>query len=99
MKNLALIAAIIGASSAAFAHAGNLGELHGYATPFAQKTVKANAGQHADAGQFGRISGYGNAINKDWNVSTGQYADVSEFGRLNGYTRPEIVNNTAVAAR
>ena len=58
MKNIALIAAVIGASSSAFVQADNLGNLHGYATPFQETKVTENKGQLADSGKYGRLSGY-----------------------------------------
>lgn len=100
MKNIVLVAALIGASSSAFAETGSFGKLHGYTTPFQKNEVVANKGQYADAGQFGRISGYGNAINQEFNVNKGVYANVGEFGRLSGYGKSKAaVGNTAIAAR
>ncbi|MBN4069078.1 hypothetical protein JYT12_00390 [Beggiatoa alba] len=101
MKNIALIAAIIGASSSAFVHAhdfsgsnndatvsvvnNNVGRLHSYTIPFAKSVAAASKGQHPDVGQFGRISAYDNAINKTYNISKGVYANVGQYGRLSGY--------------
>jgi len=100
MKNIALIAALIGASPSAFAETESFGKLHGYTTPFQKSEVVANKGQYADAGQFGRISAYGNAINKEHNVSKGVYANVGQFGRLSGYGKPVVVNKqTAIATK
>ncbi|MBL4851323.1 MAG: hypothetical protein JKY90_03460 [Gammaproteobacteria bacterium] len=116
MKNIALIAAIIGASSSAFVHAddsaksdndasvsvvsSNLGRIHGYTIPFNKSVTAENKGQYADAGQFGRISAYGNAINQTHKVNTGVYANVGSYGRLSGYNKnvPAIVNDGATIA-
>ncbi len=100
MKNIVLIAAMIGASSSAFAEISSFGNLHGYATPFQQNETIVHKGQYADAGQFGRISGYDNAINKAYEVSKGVYANAGQFGRLSGYDQPAISNaDTAIASR
>jgi len=69
----------------------NTGRLSGYINPFAKPIEAASKGQHADAGQFGRITAYSNAINKQHDVSEGIYASISEYGRLSGYSRPRIV--------
>ncbi len=107
MKNIALIAALIGASSSAFVQAESIdshGRLHGYTVPFQQADVVENKGQLADVAQFGRLSGYGNAINEEFEVSKGIYANVGEFGRLSGYgNSPSLItdaaDDTKVAAR
>ena len=105
MKNIALIAALIGASSSAFVQAhdfgsSNNGRLHGYTVPFNRSVEAAAKGQYADAGQFGRIAAYGNEINKEHNVSSGVYANIGQYGRLGGYGTPEVVDNeTTIATR
>lgn len=107
MKNIALIAALIGASSSAFVQAdsiSNHGRLHGYTVPFEQARFIENSGQYADSGQFGRLSAYDNSINKEFEVSKGVYANVGEFGRLSGYgSSPSLItdatDDTKVATR
>jgi len=116
MKKIAFITALIGASVSAQAHdisdsanhdtatisvvSNNTGRLHGYTIPFAKSVEAASKGQYADAGQFGRISAYDNAINKKHNVSKGVYANVGQFGRLSGYGKPAIVSGeTAIASK
>ncbi len=114
MKNIALIAALIGASSSAFVQAhdfgnsndsatvpvasSNNGRLHGYTVPFNRSVEAAAKGQYADAGQFGRIAAYGNEINKEHNVSSGVYANIGQYGRLGGYGTPEVVDNETTIA-
>lgn len=98
MKNIVLVAAIIGASSCGFAFADNLGELHGYAQPFQKSEIANNSGQHADAGQFGRNSGYGDSINQAYEVSKGTYANVGNFGRLSGYGDTTLVTEASIIA-
>lgn len=82
MKNLALIAALIGIGVNVQAHepissngskaaptpitSNNIGRIHGYTIPFTQATEAGSTGQYADAYQFGRISAYDNAINKKY---------------------------------
>ncbi|MBL1433291.1 MAG: hypothetical protein COC09_09735 [Gammaproteobacteria bacterium] len=115
MKNIALIAAVIGASSSAFVHANefnnsengatipvassNLGRMHGYTIPFNKSVEAASEGQHADVGQFGRMSAYDNAINHAYEVSKGVYANVGQYGRLGGYgTHETVEDNTTIAS-
>ncbi|MBL1433290.1 MAG: hypothetical protein COC09_09730 [Gammaproteobacteria bacterium] len=114
MKNIALIAAIIGASSSAFVQAhdfgssnndatvsvvsSNLGRIHGYTIPFNKSVEAASKGQYADVGQFGRISAYGNAINRAYEVSKGVYANIGQYGRLGGYGETTIVVETTTIA-
>lgn len=114
MKNIALIAAIIGASSSAFVQAHdfntsessdtisvvstNNGRIHGYTIPFNRSVEAASKGQYADASEFGRIAAYGNAINQEFEVREGVYASVGQFGRLSGYGTYEPVDNETAIA-
>ncbi|MBL1293111.1 MAG: hypothetical protein COB61_004480 [Thiotrichales bacterium] len=98
MKNIALIAAVIGASSSAFVQADNLGNLHGYATPFQETKVIENKGQLADSGKYGRLSGYGNSINKEYKVSKGKLASTGQYGRLSAYGATTVVVEAGVIA-
>ena len=78
----------------------SFGRLSGYNSPFGKSVESANKGQYADAGEFGRNTAYGNAINKKHNISKGVYANVGEFGRLSGYGKAAIVNDqTAIASK
>ena len=116
MKKIAFITALLGVSVSAQAHdifgsashdtdtvsvvSDNTGRLHGYTIPFAKSVEAASTGQYADAGQFGRITAYDNAINKKHSVSKGVYANVGQFGRLSGYGRSAIVDSaTAIASK
>ncbi|NOX28425.1 MAG: hypothetical protein GXP21_09640 [Gammaproteobacteria bacterium] len=114
MKNIALIAAVIGASSSAFVQAhnfsnsssdaavsvvsSNLGRIHGYTIPFNKSVEAANKGQYADASQFGRMSAYDNAINQVYEVSKGLYANTGQYGRLGGYGTNDLVESNTVIA-
>ncbi|PCH60778.1 MAG: hypothetical protein COC05_03495 [Gammaproteobacteria bacterium] len=78
----------------------NIGRLHGYTIPFAQSVEAGSKGQYADANQFGRITAYGNAINKKHDISEGIYARIGEYGRLSGYSRPKIIyDQTNIVSR
>ena len=114
MKNLALIAALIGIGANAQAHefvtsnsskaapasitSNNIGRIHGYTIPFAQTTEVGSKGRYADTDQFGRLSAYDNAINKKHDVSKGVDANVGQFGRLSGYGKPVIVDEVIATA-
>lgn len=114
MKNIALIAAVLGASSSAFVQAhdfsntdndatvsvvsSNVGRIHGYTIPFNKSLEAASKGQYADAGQFGRISAYDGSINQAHEVSKGVYANVGQYGRLGGYGTNDVVESNTAIA-
>lgn len=114
MKKIALITAVIGASSSAFVQAhdfnnsgndatvsivsSNVGRIHGYTVPFNKSVEAASKGQYADAGEFGRNSALDGSINKAHEVSKSVYANIGQYGRLGGYGTNEAIENITTVA-